>query len=77
MKHREALVAALNAKACQASRADVLAAFLEHRVPAGAVHNVQEALSSEMAQAYLTGQNDQRKVKTSAIRWDQAGMRNT
>ena len=77
VKHREALVAALNAKACHVSRADVLAAFLEHRVPAGAVHTVEEALSSELAQAYLTGQHDQRKVKTSAIRWDQAGMRNT
>ena len=41
VKHREDLVAELNAKAFQASRADVLAAFLEHRVPAGAVHSVQ------------------------------------
>ena len=77
VKHRKALVTALSARAQKASRADLLAAFLEHGVPAGAVHSVQEALNSEMAQTYLTGQGDKRKVKTSAIRWNQAGMRNT
>ncbi len=75
VKHREALVAALNAKARQASRADLLAAFVERRVPAGAVRSVQEALDSEMAQAYLTGSGDCCKLQTSAIRWAQAGMR--
>lgn len=77
VKHRKALVTALNANVQKASRADLLAAFLEHGVPAGAVHSVQEALNSEMAQTYLTGQGDKRKVKTSAIRWNQVGMRNT
>ena len=32
-------------------------------MPAGAVHSVQEALDSEMAQAYLTGSGDCRKVQ--------------
>ena len=75
VKHRESLVKALNAPAHLFSRSDLLAAFVERRVPAGAVHSVQEALDSEMAQAYLTGSDDRRKVKTSAIRWGQAGMR--
>ena len=75
VKHRESLMKVLNAPARLFSRADLLAAFVERRVPAGAVHSVQEALDSEMAQAYLTGSDDRRKVKTSAIRWDQAGMR--
>ena len=75
VKHRNALVTALNASSSQASRTDLLAAFVNCRVPAGAVHNVQEALDDEMAQAYLTGQGANRKVKTSAIRWGQLGMR--
>ena len=75
VKHRDALVTALNASAGLVARADLLAAFVDGRVPAGAVHSVREALESDMAQAYLTGPGERRKVKTSAIHWGQAGMR--